>query len=135
MRRQELWIGTTGLVAALLALPMAPASHSPEVASVLAVSAIALLAGHRWAVALVVVAELMLLPGLWPRLFIQPPDVPARIAILAACVSVVPGMIALRRASAALVSIAGVKRTRKSCRVASMVLAGFFVLGAFLPFV
>jgi hypothetical protein len=135
MRRQEAWIGITGLVAALLALPLAPASHSPEVASVLAVSAIALLAGHRWAIGLVVIAELLLLPGLWPRLFIEPPDIPARIAVAAACLSVVPGMLALRRASAALIVITGVRRTQKSCRAMTGVLALCFVIGAVLPIV
>ena len=134
-KRQETWIGLTGLVAALLALPLAPASHSPEVASVLAVSAIALLAGHRWAIGLVVIAELLLLPGLWPRLFIQPPDIPARIAIAAACLSVVPGVLALRRASVALVVITGVRRTQRSCRVMSGVLALCFVIGGVLPIV
>ena len=134
-RRQEVFIALTALVAALIALPFAPSAHSPEVSSVLAVSAVALLAGHRWAVALVVVAELLLLPGLWPRLLVQPPDVPARIAIIAACLSIVPGVLALRRASATLVSIAGVKRTRRSCRAATAVLALCLIVGAVLPMV
>ena len=36
-------MGITALLAALIALPFAPSSHSPEVSSVLAVSAVALL--------------------------------------------------------------------------------------------
>jgi hypothetical protein len=135
MRRQETWIGVTGLVAALLALPLAPSAHSPEVASVLAVSAVALLAGHRWAIGLVVIAELLLLPGLWPRLFIYPPDIPARIAVATACLSVVPGLFALRRAAAALIVITGVRRTQNSCRAMSGLLAACFVIGAILPIV
>src|SRR5688500_15129487 len=119
-RRQEVFVAVTGLVAALIALPLSPSSHSPEVSSVLAVSAVALLAGHRWAIGLVVLAELLLLPGLWPRLLVQPPDIPARIAILAACLSVVPGVLALRRASATLVEITGMRRTRRMCRAASI---------------
>ena len=101
----------------------------------LAVSAVALLAGHRWALALVVLAELLLLPGLWPRLLVQPPDVAARLAVILACVSIVPGVIALRRASVALVSIAGVRRTRRACRVASGLLASCLVIGALFPMV
>jgi hypothetical protein len=135
MRRQETWIGVTGLIAALLALPLSPASHSPEVASVLAVSAIALLAGHRWALGLVVMAELLLLPGLWPRLLIQPPDVAARLAIGIACLGIVPGVLAMRRASAALIVIAGVRRTQQSCRAMSGVLVLCLVIGALLPVV
>jgi uncharacterized membrane protein YjjB (DUF3815 family) len=135
LRRQEAWIGVTALVAAVIALPLAPSAHSPEVASVLAVSAVALLAGHRWAIALVVISELLLLPGLWPRLLVQPPDVPARIAIAAACLSIVPGVLAMRRASAALIVITGVRRTRRSCRAASFALGLCFVAGALLPIV
>jgi len=134
-RRQEIWVGLTGLLAALLSLPLSPSSQSPEVASVLVVSAVALLAGHRWAIALVVIAELLLLPGLWPRLLVQPPDVPARIAIVAACLSVVPGILALRRASAMLIVITGIRRTQGSCRATSMVLAVCLVAGALLPIV
>ena len=130
-----MFIGITALIAALIALPFGPFAHSPEVSSVLAVSAVALLAGHRWAVALVVTAELLLLPGLWPRLLVQPPDVPARIAIVAACLSIVPGVLAMRRASATLVSIAGVKRTRRACRAAHAALALCLVVGALLPVV
>ena len=128
-------MGITALIAALIALPFAPSSHSPEVSSVLAVSAVALLANHRWAIAPVVIAELLLLPGLWPRLLVQPPDVAARIAIVAACLSIVPGVLALRRASATLVTITGVKRTRRSCRAASLALALCLVVGALLPIV
>ena len=128
-------MAVTGLIAALIALPLSPSSHSPEVASVLALSAVALLANHRWAIALVVVAELLLLPGLWPRLLVQPPDVPARIAIVAACLSIVPGMLALRRASATLVQIAGMRRTRRACRMASIAMAVCLVGGALLPIV
>jgi hypothetical protein len=134
-RRQEIWIAVTGLVAALLALPLAPASHSPEVASVLAVSAVALLAGHRWAIALVVISELLLLPGLWPRLLVQPPDIAARVAIAASCLSAIPGILAFRRAGAELVAIAGLRRTQRSSRVASYALALFFLVGALLPVV
>ena len=134
-RRQEIWVAVTGLIAALLALPLAPASHSPEVASVLAVSSVALLAGHRWAIALVVIAELLLLPGLWPRLLVQPPDVAARIAIAASCLSVVPGMLSMRRASAALITITGLRRTGRTCRAASAALGLALVVGALLPIV
>jgi hypothetical protein len=70
-RRDDVWVATTALVAAMLALPFAQSSwHGPEVAAVLAVAATALLAGQRWAVAVIVVAELMLMPTVWPRAFL-----------------------------------------------------------------
>src|SRR5688572_16903807 len=70
-RRDDMWMGMTALVAAMAALPLAQSSwHGPEVASTLAVSAVALLAGQRWAIAVVLIAELMLLPTIWPRAFL-----------------------------------------------------------------
>jgi hypothetical protein len=134
-RKREIWIASTGLIAALLALPLAPSAHSPEVASVLALSSTALLAGHRWALALVVIAELLLLPGLWPRLLVYPPDIAAHIAIYAACLSAVPGILAMRRAAVALVGIAGMRRTRRSCRAAAALMSVCLVVGAVLPIV
>src|SRR4051812_15227217 len=87
-RRGELWIGGSALAAAMLQLPLAQSSwHGPEVASVLAVSATALLAGERWAIALVVIAELLLVPTVWPRAFFGGLALwPGRIAALAALV-------------------------------------------------
>lgn len=117
-RRDDIWIGATALVAAMLALPFAPSSwHGPEVASVLAVSATALLAGQRWAVALVVIAELLLLPTIWPRAFLGGMAIwPGRIAALGALAAIVPGLLANRRAAAALVLITGWRRTSVTCR-------------------
>src|SRR5207249_11495144 len=62
-RRDDDWIGVSALVASMLALPLAQSSwHGPEVSSVLAVGAIAMLAGHRWSISVIVLAELLLVP-------------------------------------------------------------------------
>src|ERR1700684_1448424 len=64
-RREDLWVGTTALIAAMLALPFAQTSwHGPEVAASLAVAATAMLAGQRWAIGFVAIAELLLAPKL-----------------------------------------------------------------------
>src|SRR4051812_9024007 len=116
-RRSDLWIGTTALVAAMFALPLAPSSwHGPEVAAVLAVAATTLLAGHRWAISVIVIAELLLLPTVWPRAFLGDGDLPVRLAALMSVVAIVPGVLALRRAAAALVLVTGRRRTRRACR-------------------
>ncbi|MCB0695330.1 MAG: hypothetical protein KDC19_13910 [Saprospiraceae bacterium] len=60
--RLELAIGMLGLVAALAVLPLPTVAGTPEAASVLAVGAIALLAGHRWGLALVVLATWAIVP-------------------------------------------------------------------------
>jgi hypothetical protein len=118
----------------MLALPLAPSSwHGPEVASVLAVSATALLAGQRWAIALVVLAQLLLLPTVWPRAFLPGNDLIVRLAGLGSLIAIAPGVIAMRRAAAALVLVTGRRRTRTTCRRfhAGLVLAG--AVAAALP--
>ncbi|MDB4953420.1 MAG: hypothetical protein JWO36_989 [Myxococcales bacterium] len=134
-RREELWIGSTGLVAAMLLLPLAQSSwHGPEVASVLAVSATALLAGQRWAIALVVVAELLLLPTAWPRAFLGGIDLwPGRIAALGALVAIVPGLLSVRRAAAALVVVTGRRRTSVTCRRFHIGLVAIGVIALLVP--
>jgi hypothetical protein len=133
-RRSDQWIATSALLAAMLALPLAPSSwHGPEVASVLAVSATALLAGQRWAIALVVLAQLLLLPTVWPRAFLSGHELITRLGALGSLIAMVPGVIAMRRAAAALVLVTGRRRTRTTCRRfhAGLVLAG--AIAAALP--
>jgi hypothetical protein len=133
-RRDDLWIATTGLVAAMLSLPLAQNSlHGPEMSAVLAVSATALLAGQRWAVALVVVAELLLLPTVWPRAFLTGSDFVARIGALSALAALVPGVIAMRRAAAALVVVTGRPRTQVTCRRFHAALVLTLVITTLLP--
>ena len=131
-RREDVWIGVTALLAAMLALPLSQSSwHGPEVASVLAVSATALLAGQRWAIALVVLAELLLAPTVWPRAFFSGIELwPGRIAALCSMVALVPGLLALRRAAAALVLVTGARRTQQICRRfhTALVVAGVVLL-------
>jgi hypothetical protein len=119
----------------MLALPLAQSSwHGPEVASTLAVSAVALLAGQRWAVALIFIAELLLLPTIWPRAFFGGVELwPGRIAALASLAMIVPGLLSGRRAAAAMVLISGWRRTQRTCRRFQYVFAVLGVLAALLP--
>jgi hypothetical protein len=133
-RHSDLWIGISALIAAMLALPQSTSSwHSPEVAAVLAVSATALLAGQRWAIAVIAVAELLLLPTVWPRAFLDGGDLSTRIAPLFALVAIAPGVLALRRAAAALVLLAGRRRTSAACRRVHALLVVGGLLGALVP--
>jgi hypothetical protein len=112
----------------MLALPLAPSSwHGPEVAAVLAISATALLAGQRWAISVIVIAQLLLLPTVWPRAFLPANDhLAVQLAALGSLIAVVPGVIAMRRAAAVLVLVTGRRRTQTTCRRfhAALVLAG-----------
>ncbi len=131
-----MWIAAMALVAALVSLPLAPNSwHGPEVASILAVAATAMLAGQRWAVAIVVLAELLLLPTVWTRAFLPAGGLAIHLAALVAMIAIVPGMLATRRAAAALVLVTGRPRTQQVCRRVQIALVATGVLMTVLPLV
>ncbi|HSD86849.1 MAG TPA: hypothetical protein VLB44_05015 [Kofleriaceae bacterium] len=134
-RRDDIVLGLSGLAAAMCALPLAQSSwHGPEVASTLAVAAVALLAGQRWAIAIVVLAELLLLPTIWPRAFLGGVALwPGRIAALGSVMMIVPGLLSGRRAAAALVLVTGWRRTQRTCRRFQYAMAALGVLLALLP--
>jgi hypothetical protein len=133
MRRQrehprEGWLALSGLVSAGLALPLAPSTwHGPEVAAILAVAAIALLAGQRWAVAVIVLAELCLLPTVWPRAVLGTGGSPRLIAA-ATLTAIVPGVLAMPRAAIALAAMTGRDQTERMCRCTQV---GLLAIGLF----
>lgn len=131
--QSDAWLATTGLLGGLLVLPLAQnAWHGPEVAAVLAVSATALFAGQRWAIALIVIADLFLLPTVWPRAFLEG-DLASRSMALLALALIVPGVLAMRRAATVLVVMSGQRRTPKTCRHVHSLLVAVGVLAAALP--
>src|SRR5215468_4733522 len=133
MRRQrehprEGWLALSGLVSAGLALPLAPSAwHGPEVAAILAVAAIALLAGQRWAVAVIVLAEICLLPTVWPRAVLGTGGIPRLIAF-ATLTAIVPGVLAMPRAAVALAAMTGHGQTERMCRCTQV---GLLAIGLF----
>lgn len=132
-QRKDLWLAATGLLGGLLALPLAQSTwHGPEVAAVLVVSATALFAGQRWAIALIVIADLFLLPTVWPRAFLEG-DIVSRATAMITLASIVPGIIAMRRAAAVIVVMTGQHRTQQMCRRVHMGLIAVSVLAVVVP--
>jgi hypothetical protein len=134
-RRGDVWVACTALIAAMLALPLAQSSwHGPEVAASLAVAATAMLAGQRWAIGVVAVAELLLAPTLamhaWSGSFAL---LPTRVCALGALLLVVPGLLAHRRAAAALVLLSGITRTSRACRQLRVALLVAATVAAAVP--
>ena len=114
--RRDAWLAATAMFSALLALPLAQnAWHGPEVAAILAIAATAQFAGHRWAIAVIVLAELLLLPTVWPRAFFDG-DLGSRVSALITLGAMVPGLLMMRRAAAALVALTGRHRPRQMRR-------------------
>lgn len=88
-----------GLLAALAVLPLPTVGVTPEVASTLAVGAVALLAGQRWGLAVVVLADIAQIGALWPRAFLHdPPSTMAQIGVAIGLAGALPGLISLGRA-------------------------------------
>jgi hypothetical protein len=116
--RRDAWLAATAMLSALLALPLAQnAWHGPEVAAILAIAATAQFAGHRWAIAVIVLSELLLLPTVWPRAFLDGGELSSRLSALITLVAMVPGLLAMRRAAAALVVLTGQRHPRQMRRV------------------
>ena len=141
-RNADLAIALSALAASMLALPLAQNIwHGPEVAATLAVAATAMLAGQRWAIALVVLAEMMLLPTIVPRaLFgassasIFGVSVFAQVTGWLAMLGTVPGRLAMRRGAAAMVLVTGWRRTKHSVRGTALGLIACGALAAIVPF-
>ncbi len=129
LRRSDQIIGVASLVSAAAAMPLVA---SPEASAVLAVAAIALLAGERWAIGLVIVAELALLAALLPFLLGQPAVVPT-VAALLSIAAAFPSMAATRRGAAALALILGLRRTPTTCRLFHFALLAFAALAGCAP--
>lgn len=92
------WAAGTGLVSALAILPLPAHAHSPELAAALAVAAVAVLAGHRWALGALILAEVFLVAAVWPAAFLaRPPSALAQLAVGVAALGAVPGLVRLLR--------------------------------------
>jgi hypothetical protein len=96
------------------------------------VSATALFAGHRWAIAVIVIADLFLLPTVWPRTFVEG-DLASRFVALMTLAAIVPGVLAMRRAAAVLVLLTGQRRTQEMCRRVHTGLVAVGVLAVIIP--
>ena len=94
---RETWFyAGAGMIAAIAAMVLPDTGHSSEIASVIAVGALALLAGHRWGLLIITIAEALLVGEVWPVLFF--PTHQSAITVLVATItalSIVPGLVIL----------------------------------------
>jgi hypothetical protein len=103
-------------------------------AAALAVSATALLAGQRWAIAAVAIAELLLAPTVASRALLGGlPLWPDQLAALGALIAIVPGLLASRRAAAMLVLMSGRRRTGATCRRFHVALVAISAVATIVP--
>ncbi len=132
----DLWIGCFGLIAALAVLPLPTVSDTPEIASILAVGAIALLAGHRWGLAVVVLADIALIGALWPRAFIHDPtSTEAQVGVALGLLGALPGLVSVRRGIPAIAELLigrATARAQLTTRLALVGFAGFWLVAPLL---
>ncbi len=132
LRRDDLLVAVTALLGAMLALPLATSSsNGPEVAATLAVAATCMLAGQRWALGLVTVTSVVMLPALAIGAFsAELPLYPGRLVAFVALLMLVPGLVRFRAATGALVTLAGFAHPRSRIRrvQATMVALGAVVI-------
>ena len=75
------------------------APETAEIAAVLVVGVLALMAGHRWAMLIIVAADVVLIGQIWPLAIYQdPPDPAALTAVYVSLIGALPGLLLLYRA-------------------------------------
>lgn len=116
-------------------MPLPGHNHIPELAAVLAIGSLALLAGYRWGLAVLVVAEIFLVGAVWPLAFLaKPPSVAAQIAVIVSCCGALPGVLSLRTGAAEVVGLCGWRRNRHAIGIARTALLATSVLVWTMPF-
>ena len=93
-------VAAAGMISALAAIcTPAGAPETAEIAAILAVGALAMLAGHRWGLLVVVAADVVLIGQIWPLAIYQdPPDQAALAAVYVSLAGALPGLVLLYRA-------------------------------------
>jgi hypothetical protein len=116
-------VAGAGLAGSLAAIALPGSSNTPEIAAVLALGALALLAGHGWALPVVVTADVILLGKVWPLVVFEwPPALGVQIAAYAALLGALPGLLLLHRALPHAVDLFVGSKTSPRLRVAAMAL-------------
>jgi len=119
--RWERIAAVSSLLAALVALPLPPISHAPEIAATLAVGAVAALGGMRWGIAVLALTDALLFASLWPIATGDFSPIEQGLAT-AACLAAIPGLLSIRRSAPHAMALLGVRRAPKTLRLARVAL-------------
>lgn len=125
----------SGLASALAAITLPITAQTAEIASVLAIGSLALLAGHGWGLPVVTVVEVLLLGRLCPLILYDWPPAPAvQIATYAALLGALPGIALLRHGLPRTVDLILGPQAAPRARAAGVALgAALSGLGLLLP--
>lgn len=107
-RRLAMVVAITGLMAALASLPLPTLGASPDVSAILAIIAVAVIAGHRWALPLLCLLDGAMMFVWAPTLYAQAPVASVEYAcLLATCLLAVPGVASSMRVGPLLGELMG----------------------------
>jgi len=123
----------SALVAALVALPLPPVSHAPEIAATLAVGAIAAMVGLRWGVAVLALTDAFLVAALWPIVAHGGGGLAVQVPAALACAAAAPGLFWIGRAAPHALELLGVRRSPRAHRQARAVMTLGAVVLVALP--
>ncbi len=118
-------VAGAGLAGALAALAQPGGSaDTAEIASVLAIGALALFAGHAWGMLVVVFADVVLLGQVWPMAVYQdPPSLAAQVAAYTAVAGALPGLLLFARIVPGTVDFVLGPRSSRLLRTSAIALA------------
>jgi hypothetical protein len=133
LERWERNVAVAGLVAALCALPLPPIGSGPEIASTLAVCSVIALAGVRWAIALVVATEALLIATFWPFVIAGDGEHTLRLLGAVSGLATLPGLWSIGRAAPHMLELFGLERSPNAARAAQRVLAAGALVVIALP--
>lgn len=133
LERWERNVAISGLVAAVLALPLPPIASGPEIASTLAVCSVIALAGVRWGIALLVATEALLIATFWPFVIAGDGEHTLRLIGAVSCLATLPGLWSIGRAAPHLLELFGLERSPNAARAAQRVLAAGALVIIALP--
>lgn len=123
------WVAVSGLLGALFSLAL-PASilQSSEIPVVLAVGALALLAGHSWGLLVVALADALLIGGLWPVIAFPDAHTSGQVVLTTgALLATVPGLLQLGRALPRTVELVVGSRASHRLRSAGVACSAAFI--------
>jgi len=125
------WIAVTSLLGAIaaIALPTSAVQVS-EIAVILAVAALAMLAGHRWSLIIIVASQIMILGKVWPVAF-GAGSTWVMAAAIVATLCALPGLVLLRKTIPTTVELFAGKRSGRvnnaTYRVCSVLVAAWLI--------
>ncbi len=129
------WVAVTSLLGSIAAISLpGSASQIAGIAVILAVAALAMLAGHRWSLIIIVAAQIMILGKVWPMAF-HPGSAWVGAAAIVATLCALPGLVLLRKTVPTTVELFAGKRSGRvnnaTYRVCSVLVVVWLLVPAF----